>query len=88
MLRKTQKPGKIMWTKKRNRLVREFKFKDFREALKFTNSVGKVAEKLQHHPDIIMHDWNQVRIETTTHDAGYKITERDHKLAKAIDKLI
>jgi 4a-hydroxytetrahydrobiopterin dehydratase len=39
---------------KGHHLEREYKFKDFLGALKFTNSVGKLAEKVQHHPDIYL----------------------------------
>jgi 4a-hydroxytetrahydrobiopterin dehydratase len=73
------------WKKSRNYLERKFVFKDFKEALKFVNKVGKIAERIQHHPDIIMQNWNQVIIRTITHDVGYKVTNRDIKLAKLIN---
>ena len=75
------------WRKSGRYLKRKFLFKDFAEALKFVNKVCKIAEKIQHHPDIILQNWNQVVIRTTTHDVGYKITNRDIRLARLINKL-
>ena len=75
------------WRKSGRYLRKKFLFKDFREALKFVNRVGRIAERIQHHPDMIMQNWNQVIIRTTTHDVGYKITNRDIRLARLIDKL-
>ena len=77
------------WKFKNNKIVRDFEFKSFLKALDFVNKVAKIANSKEvfHHPDIIMHDWKSVRIESTTHDVGYKITERDFKLAHGIDKI-
>ena len=41
------------WTQNSGKLVKTFKFKDFNEALKFINTVGKIAESMNHHPKII-----------------------------------
>jgi 4a-hydroxytetrahydrobiopterin dehydratase len=65
--------------------MRSFKFPDFKKALEFTNSVGAIAESQQHHPDILL-GWGKVEITTYTHDTN-SITEKDYKLAEAIDKL-
>jgi 4a-hydroxytetrahydrobiopterin dehydratase len=48
------------------RLEREYRFKDFRQALDFTVRVGELAEREQHHPDIHL-AWGKVRVETWTH---------------------
>lgn len=66
------------------RLEKEFKFKNFKKALAFVNQVGDLAEKLQHHPDIFIHDWRFVKISLTTHEIG-GISEKDTKLAAKID---
>jgi 4a-hydroxytetrahydrobiopterin dehydratase len=50
-------------------------------------TVAIVAEKMNHHPTWT-NTWNTVRIELTTHDAGSTVTDLDHALAKAIDKLV
>lgn len=48
------------------RLEKSFKFKDFAEALAFTNEVGKLAEKQGHHPDILT-EWGNVTVSWWTH---------------------
>jgi 4a-hydroxytetrahydrobiopterin dehydratase len=50
-------------------LEKEFKFKDFRQALAFTNRVGELAEQLNHHPDIHL-AWGKVRLVIWTHSIG------------------
>ena len=75
-----------MWTEKNNELYRSFKFKDFNEAFSFMARVALVAEKMDHHPNW-SNVYNTVEIRLNTHDAGGKVTEKDHKLASAIDKL-
>ncbi|HQQ98649.1 MAG TPA: 4a-hydroxytetrahydrobiopterin dehydratase [Cyclobacteriaceae bacterium] len=76
-----------MWTAENNKLTRTFVFQDFTEAFGFMTRVAIVAEKMNHHPTWT-NTWNTVRIELTTHDAGNTITDLDHALAKAIDKLV
>ena len=50
-------------------LEREFRFKNFADALAFTNKIGAIAEQLNHHPDISL-GWGKVRVTMWTHDAG------------------
>lgn len=75
-----------MWKEENNRLVRTFKFQDFKEAFGFMTRVALVAEKMDHHPNW-SNIYNTVTIELTTHDAGNVVTEKDRKLAKAIDQI-
>jgi 4a-hydroxytetrahydrobiopterin dehydratase len=75
-----------MWKEENNRLTREYKFKDFVEAFGFMTKVAILAEKQNHHPTFT-NTYNRVKIELTTHDNGNTISEKDHKLAKAIDTL-
>jgi 4a-hydroxytetrahydrobiopterin dehydratase len=75
-----------MWKEENNRLVRTFKFQDFKEAFGFMTKVALVAEKMDHHPNW-SNIYNTVTIELTTHDAGNVVTEKDRKLAKAIDQI-
>lgn len=75
-----------MWKEENNRLTREYKFKDFVEAFGFMTKVAILAEKQNHHPTFT-NTYNKVKIELTTHDNGNTISEKDHKLAKAIDTL-
>jgi 4a-hydroxytetrahydrobiopterin dehydratase len=66
-------------------LVRSFKFRDFSEAFAFLTRVALHAEKADHHPEFTS-VWNRVDFRLTSHDAG-GVTERDVKLAEAIDRL-
>lgn len=75
-----------MWQQADNKLHRQFKFKDFSEAFAFMTRVALVAEKQNHHP-LWTNVWNTVDIWLNTHDAGDIVTEKDHKLAAAIDKI-
>lgn len=76
-----------MWKEEDNKLKKSFKFKDFNQAFAFMTRVALVAEKMDHHP-YWTNVYNQVTIELSTHDAGDIVTEKDHKLADAIDKLV
>lgn len=75
-----------MWTEQNNRLYRKFEFKNFSEAFAFMTRVAMIAEKMDHHP-LWTNVWNSVEIWLSTHDAGNVITEKDRKLAAAIDEL-
>jgi 4a-hydroxytetrahydrobiopterin dehydratase len=66
-------------------LVRTLKFKDFSEAFGFLSRVALYAEKADHHPEFTS-VWNRVDFRLTSHDAG-GVTERDVKLAEAINRL-
>ena len=74
-----------MWTESDNQLAATFKFKDFVQAFAFMTEVAFRAEKMDHHPNWT-NVWNTVSFELNTHSAGGKVTERDWKLAKAIDQ--
>jgi 4a-hydroxytetrahydrobiopterin dehydratase len=78
---------KIMWTEADNKLTQHFEFKDFSEAWAFMSRVALLAEKQNHHPDWT-NVYNRVSIHLSTHDAGNVVTEKDRKLAKAIDTLV
>jgi 4a-hydroxytetrahydrobiopterin dehydratase len=75
-----------MWNEEDNKLKRSFTFKDFQEAFGFMTRVALVAEKMNHHPYWI-NVYNKVEFELSTHDAGDVVTEKDKKLAAAIDKI-
>lgn len=75
-----------MWVEKNNKLTKSFKFSDFQEAFAFMTRVAFLAEKHNHHPNW-SNVYNTVEIELTTHDKGNTVTEKDRKLAKAIDEI-
>ena len=67
-------------------LIRTVTFKDFSEAFAFLTRVALHAEKVDHHPEFTS-VWSRVDFRLTSHDAG-GVTERDAKLAEAINDLI
>jgi len=67
-------------------LEKEYKFKDFREALTFTNKVGELAEAQGHHPDIYL-AWGKVKLTVWTHKIN-GLTESDFVLAAKADRLV
>lgn len=73
------------WNIKKGRLFKEFKFKDFKETLKFVNKVSKIAEKEGHHPDFYF-TWGKCNIELFTHSIK-GLSENDFILAAKIDKI-
>ncbi len=62
-----------------------FKFPNFREALKFVDKVGEVAEEQRHHPDIYL-AWGKVEVAIWTHKIN-GLTESDFILAAKINQL-
>lgn len=66
-------------------ISRMYTFKDFKEALAFTNKVGELAEEEGHHPDIFL-SWGKVGIGLTTHSIN-GLSENDFILAAKIDLL-
>ena len=74
------------WGRVENAIQRDFEFKDFAQAMEFVNAVGGIAEDLNHHPDILVHCLNKVRLTVTNHSEG-GLTEADFGLAHAIDAI-
>lgn len=70
------------WSRDGDKIVREFQFRDFVEALGFITQVGVLAEGMNHHPELF-NVYNRVRIELSTHDAG-GITDLDVELATKV----
>jgi 4a-hydroxytetrahydrobiopterin dehydratase len=66
------------------KLVRDFTFSNFVEAIKFLNKVAVVAEALNHHPEIFLHSYKKVKILLFTYSEN-KITDKDYFLAHKID---
>ena len=76
------------WTHEpqRDAIIREFRFGDFSEAFAFMTRVALLAEVMDHHPEW-SNVYNRVTILLTTHDAD-GLSERDRRMAEAIDKLV
>ena len=64
-------------------LEKEYSFKNFKEALDFTNRVGAIAEQEGHHPDISL-GWGKVKLQLWTHKIG-GLSENDFILAAKVD---
>jgi 4a-hydroxytetrahydrobiopterin dehydratase len=74
------------WRDEGAALVKDFELADFATAMGFVNQVAEMAEAANHHPDILIHGWNKVRLTLSTHSAG-ALTQADHDLAAGIDGL-
>jgi 4a-hydroxytetrahydrobiopterin dehydratase len=72
------------WIVERDRLRRDYAFVDFKTALAFVNQVADVAERVNHHPNIRLHEWRFVELEVYTHAVG-GLSDKDLELALAID---
>lgn len=75
------------WRREGDAIVRDLKFDDFAQAIAFVNRVAEAAEEANHHPDILVHGWNKVRLTLSTHSEG-GLTDADIRMAQRIDGLI
>lgn len=73
------------WKRNDNQIFKIFVKRDFVHAMGFVQSVALLAEKANHHPDIVI-QWNKVTLVLSTHSAG-GLTEKDFSLAKTINTL-
>ncbi len=69
------------------KISKNFKFKDFSKALVFVNKIAEIAEKEGHHPDIFIHNYNQVKVTLSTHAIG-GLSTNDFVIAFKIDALV
>lgn len=68
-------------------IERDLKFEDFAAAIDFVNRVAALAEEANHHPDILVHGWNNVRLTLSTHSQK-GLTDADFGLAARIEGLL
>jgi 4a-hydroxytetrahydrobiopterin dehydratase len=73
------------WERKGNEIVRVFKNKSFVDSVGFVNKISILAEKADHHPDILI-QYKNVTLTLSTHSKG-GLTEKDFNLAREIDAL-
>ena len=71
---------------RKTKIKRALKFKDFNQALQFINQVGEIAEQQGHHPNLYLHNYNQVTVELYTHKIQ-GLHANDFILAYKIDHL-
>lgn len=74
------------WALVGNAIEKGFKFVDFKQAVIFINKVAEVAEEENHHPDILLWSWNNVKITLSTHNVR-GLSARDFALASKIDQI-
>ena len=77
---------KSQWTRDGDAIVRDLRFPDFAAAMSYANAVAGLAEGANHHPDILIHGYNRVRLTLSTHSAD-GLTQSDLDLARGIDGL-
>ena len=75
------------WRREGDHIVRDLQFSNFAAAMAFVNRVADAAEAANHHPDILVHGWNNVRLSLTNHSAG-GLTAADFSLARTVDDLL
>lgn len=76
-----------MWQETKHGLYKQFNFEDFKQAWAFMSKVAELTEEFQHHPRW-ENEWNVVQIWLITHEGDQKITEKDYKVAEAIDNIL
>jgi 4a-hydroxytetrahydrobiopterin dehydratase len=73
------------WRREGEMIVRDYSLADFVAAIELVDRVADEAEAANHHPDILVHGWNKVRLTLSTHSAG-GLTDADFALAERIDE--
>ena len=74
------------WIVERGRIYRDFRFENFKAALSFANAVANIADRVGHHPNMFLHEYHFVRVETYDHLTG-GLSTKDLELIRAIDRL-
>ncbi len=75
------------WARDGDAIVRDVQVADFAAAIALVNRVAELAEAADHHPDILVHGWNKVRLTLSTHSEG-GLTEADFALAAQLDEAL
>jgi 4a-hydroxytetrahydrobiopterin dehydratase len=74
------------WRLRGKRISRTFVFEDFVQVIEFVNRLAKLAEDMNHHPDMAI-QYNRLQLTITTHDEG-GLTTRDFMLARKINEML
>jgi 4a-hydroxytetrahydrobiopterin dehydratase len=75
------------WRREDQTIVRDLVLPDFAAAIALVHRVAGAAEAANHHPDILVHGWNKLRLTLSTHSDG-GLTDADFELAGALDELV
>jgi 4a-hydroxytetrahydrobiopterin dehydratase len=74
------------WKLADDSIEKNYKFSNFRQAIEFINKVADVADAENHHPNILLWNWNNVKLTITTH-AIKGLSEKDFALATRVDQI-
>jgi 4a-hydroxytetrahydrobiopterin dehydratase len=83
----TARLAKLPWVRSGDEIVREVQVTDFPAAIALVDRVAEVAEAHNHHPDILVHGWNKVRLSLSNHSAG-GLTGVDFEMAGRFEALL
>ncbi len=75
------------WKRDGAAITRELQCENFMAVVELVGEVARVAEDAGHHPDILIHSWNRLRLTLSTHSEG-GVTEADLSLAGRLDALL
>ena len=75
------------WSREGDAFVREFRFPSFALAAEFVARVGRIADDIDHHPEVSLRYPGVVTVHTTSHDVG-TVTARDAKLAERVNSAV
>lgn len=75
------------WSVSEGLLTKTYKVRSFAHGVLFIGTIGQLAEAANHHPDLLVHGWNRLRITLSTHSAG-GLTAADLALAERIDAVL
>lgn len=75
------------WSRDGNAITRTWECKGFNGAVQLVNVIAFVVNKLNHHPDVRLHDYKYVTVTSTTHVAE-GITGHDLELARRINRVV
>jgi 4a-hydroxytetrahydrobiopterin dehydratase len=73
-------------TNSEGKLTKEFNFKNFLDVVEFVNKIALITEEMDHHPDLLIHSYNKLKVMLFTHSEN-KITDKDRTFAEKVDKL-
>ncbi|UKN03653.1 4a-hydroxytetrahydrobiopterin dehydratase [Paracrocinitomix mangrovi] len=75
------------WKEDKNHLIKEFKLNSFKQITEKLIEIAKIADKMDHHPDFEVFNYNKIKFKIQTH-THKTVTELDYKLAAEIDKIL
>lgn len=73
------------WARDEGRIAKTYTFETYKDGVVFASAVGFLADRLNHHPDILI-GYGKVRVSVNTHDVG-GLSPYDLELARRIERL-